>query len=210
MDALNRIGPWLTALAGENPAAVYGLVALLAFTQTGLLFGPILPGNTLLFTAGMLTAGPSQTLSPIFLVLAGAAGAVLGNLANYGQGQWLGRWVFERRERGLVSRESLAKTETFMERHGRTSLYVSPFVPFVRSFLPFVAGMGRMPMAAFLLAGALGVLCWVGAFTLAGGLLGQVPWIKDNLGVVVVGLFVLVTGKILLTLARRRRAERAG
>lgn len=210
MDALNRFGPWLTALAGENPVAVYGLVALLAFTQTGLLFGPILPGNTLLFTAGILTAGPNPAVNPVVLVLAGGCGALLGNLANYAQGIWLGRRVFERRETGLVSRDSLAKTETFMGRHGRTSLYVSPFVPFVRSFLPFVAGMGRMPMPAFVVAGGLGALFWVGAFTLAGGVLGQVPWIKDNLGLVVVSLFVLVSAKIALTLAKRRRVERAG
>lgn len=210
-ELLANLDERLSVLAVEHGAMVYLVLGLIAFSQTGLVLGPAIPGNTLLFTAGMLAGGRDPVLGLAATAGALIAGGVAGNYANYGQGVLLGRTVFEKREKGLVSKEGLAKTDAFFEKHGRLTMLLSPFVPFVRSFAPFVAGVGRMPLGSYSLWGALGVLAWVGAMLVAGSVLGQVPWVRENLGLAVLVLFVVVSAQIgLAVMRKRRRALEAG
>lgn len=196
LDLAQQLGPaFLFVLAG------------IGFTQTGLLLGPLIPGNTLLFTAGVLTGSNGQILTWPNVVFSFIAGALLGNAANYFQGKRLGRGLFEKRETGIISQTSLAKTEAFFSKHGRMTMLFSPFVPIVRSFAPFVAGLGEMPFRSYFGFAALGVALWVVVLVSLGAGIGQVPWIKDNLGVFVVVVFILATAQLLFAFAKKKKSS---
>lgn len=195
---------WLEQFATQNGSAILFVLAGIAFSQTGLLLGPLIPGNTLLFTTGVLTGGHNPVLNWTAAALSFIAGGVLGNIANYAQGQKLGRGVFERRETGLISQKSLVKTEEFFGKHGRMTMIFSPFVPIVRSFAPFFAGMSRMTWPGFLGFSSLGVALWVVVLTSLGAGLGTVPWVRQNLGLFVAVVFILATAQLLFALRRKK------
>lgn len=188
-----------------GPAFLFVLIGI-GFTQTGLLLGPLIPGNTLAFTAGVLTSSESQILTWPNVVFSLIGGALVGNAANYVQGKRLGRGIFEKRETGIISKTSLAKTEAFFTKHGRMTMLFSPFVPIVRSFAPFVAGLGQMPFRSYWWFAALGVALWVVVLVSLGAGLGQVPWIKDNLGIFVVIVFVLASAQLLFAFTKKKKA----
>lgn len=187
-----------------GPGVLFILVGI-AFTQTGLVLGPLIPGNTLLFTAGILSASGNPNLTWPAVTLSFVSGGIIGNAANYVQGQKFGRTLFERRETGLISSASLAKTEAFFTRHGRLTMLFSPFVPFVRSFAPFVAGVSQMRFPSYFLFAALGVALWVTVLVSLGAGLGQIPWVKNNLGTFVIVIFVIISAQLLITVFRKRR-----
>lgn len=195
----------LHGMAQSWGGQIYLLIGFAMFTQTGLVLGPLLPGTTILFAAGMLAGGRDPILNLGVLLTVCMVGALVGNHANYVQGKWLGRKVFQRRETGLVSQESLKKTEAFMDRHGKAALVVSPFTPFVRSFAPFVAGMCALPGRRFAGYATVGVLAWVSCMVMAGAVLGAVPWVRQNIGMVFLAAFGLLTIKMAAEFWKSRR-----
>jgi membrane-associated protein len=197
----DQLGQWVQAW---GPWA-YVILALIAFSQTGLVLGPALPGATILFAAGILAAGSGAALSLPLLIAVCLLGVLVGNQANYIQGARIGRRVFERKETGLLSRASLAKTESFFEKNGKWAMVVAPFVPFIRSFAPFVAGMAKMDYGRYTGFAAMGGTLWVVVHILAGAFLGNIPAVRENLGFVLIGVFALVTGKMLHGLIKSRR-----
>ncbi len=197
---------WLEQFATQNGSAILFVLFGIGFTQTGLLLGPLIPGNTLLFTTGVLTGGQNPVLNWTAAALSFIAGGVLGNVANYVQGQRLGRGIFERRETGLVSQKSLLKTEAFFGKHGRMTMIFSPFVPIVRSFAPFFAGMSRMAWPGYFGFSLLGVALWVVVLTALGAGLGTVPWVRQNLGQFVVVVFILATAQLLFAFTRKKKS----
>lgn len=207
MELLTNLDQRLGDLAAQHGAVVYLVLFAIAFSQTGLLLGPAIPGNTVIFATGMLASGADPILG--WPLAAGSlfAGGAVGNVANYAQGHKFGRAVFERRETGMISRESLDKTDAFFAKHGRWTMILSPFVPFVRSFAPFIAGVGRMHLPPYLTWGALGVAVWVVAMMLAGSALGQVPWIRENIGLALILIFAIVSAQIGLAIYRKSRAK---
>ncbi len=182
-------------------ALVYGVLLLAFLFQTGFLVGPVLPGNPLVFLAGAASA--SGRLSAPLVWLALGTGAFLGNLLNYRQGAVAGPGL----ARSPRRRGSLERAEAFFARHGGRTVAFAAFVPFYRAWVPFVAGMGRMPWGAFVRASLLGAFGWIGAWTLLGRLLGEVPFVKANLDKIVLGIVVLVSIVAVAKLLASRRKE---
>ena len=184
---------------------VYALLFAAFLFQTGFLIGFVLPGNPLVFLAGAVSARPDG-LNPLLVWFVLGAGAFLGNLLNYRQGRAAGP-TFRRRERW---RASIEKAEAFFARHGGRTVAIASFVPFYRAWVPFVAGMGRMAFVPFLLASALGSFGWIGAWTLLGRLLGEVPIVKDNLDKIILGIVLLVSAVAVAKLLQTRRRSIGG
>jgi len=194
---IDALGPW---------AAVF--LAAVIFSESGLLFMAWLPGDSLLFAVGALTATGALPFWPLFALLV-AAGTV-GYWVNYLLGERFACAV-ERRGRVLIVKEKhLRDARAFCERFGVAGIAVARFVPFVRTFAPFVAGMGHMPKATYTLCSVLGCVAWVGGFMAAGSLLGNVPLIRDHLATivlcVVVFAFVPPSLKALHSWNKRRRS----
>lgn len=188
-----------TAL-GQGPL-VYAILFLAFLFQTGFLIGFVLPGNPLVFLAGALSATGRLNSLLVWLVL--GAGAFCGNLVNYRQGFAAGP-AFKRRERW---RESIERSEAFFGRHGGRTVAIAAFVPFYRAWVPFVAGMGRMPFLPFAAASALGAFGWIGAWTLLGRALGEVPAVKNNIDKIMIGIVVLVSIVAIAKVVQARKAR---
>ena len=184
---------------------VYALLFAAFLFQTGFLIGFVLPGNPLVFLAGAVSARPDG-LNPWLVWATLGAGAFLGNLLNYRQGRAAGP-AFGRRERW---RASVEKAEAFFGRHGGRTVAIASFVPFYRAWVPFVAGMGRMPFRLYALSSALGSFGWIGAWTLLGRLLGEVPLVKNNLDKIMLGIVALVSIVAVVKLVQARRQTTRG
>jgi len=190
----------LEAAIGQGPL-VYAILFAAFMFQTGFLIGFALPGNPLVFLAGAVSA--TGRLNPVLVWVVLGAGAFCGNLLNYRQGYAAGP-AFKRRERW---RESIERAEAFFERHGGRTVAVAAFVPFYRAWVPFVAGMGRMPFPAFVRASAIGAFGWIGAWTLLGRLLGEVPMVKNNIDKIIIGIVALVSVIAIVKVVSMRRAR---
>ncbi len=188
------LGPW-----------VYGLLFLIIFCETGLVVTPFLPGDSLLFAVGALLSIPGSSLSlPLMLVLLSTA-AVIGDALNYSIGYRVGPSVFSREDSWLLSREHLLRTQTFYEKYGGKTIFLARFVPIVRTFAPFVAGIGRMRYPRFAVYNVTGGLTWVFAFVLGGYLFGEVPVVKRNFHVVIIAIIVLSIMPAIVEYLRSRR-----
>ena len=182
---------------------VYALLFAAFLFQTGSLVGPVLPGNPLVFLAGAASASGRLNAPLVWLAL--GAGAFLGNLVNYRQGALAGPAVARNPRRAA----SLERAEAFFARHGRRTVALAAFVPFYRAWVPFVAGMGRMGWPAFVRSSALGAFGWIGAWTLLGRVLGEVPLVKANLDKIILGIVLLVSIVAIAKLIQARAKTRA-
>lgn len=176
---------WLFANYGT---AVYVVLFLVIFVETGLVAMPFLPGDSLLFTAGLFAS--SGHLNMFYLVTLLFIAAVLGDNCNYWIGRKIGLKVFHLKFRGkpLVKQEYLDKTHAFFEKHGTKAIIMARFVPFVRTFAPFAAGVGEMNYKKYLSFDVLGGALWIGSLTTAGYLLGGVEWIRKHIDLVCLGI----------------------
>jgi membrane-associated protein len=194
---------WLTQLAdlflhldrhlGEIIAQygvwTYAILVLIVFCETGLVVTPFLPGDSLLFAAGSLAA-LGAGLDPLLLFLLLTAAAIAGDTVNYWVGAWLGKGVTEGRYR-FIRRDYLDRTHRFYERHGGKTIVLARFVPIIRTFAPFVAGVGTMTYARFLTYNVVGGVAWVGLFVWAGYSFGNLPIVKENFSMVILAIIVL-------------------
>ncbi|MFO1508166.1 MAG: DedA family protein [Steroidobacteraceae bacterium] len=190
---------------------IYAILFLIIFAETGFVVTPFLPGDSLLFAVGALSAvDTSGTLTPLAVILALSAAAILGNTANYAIGARIGPPAFSGRYR-FLKLEYLRETEDYFRRYGPMTIVLSRFVPIVRTFAPFVAGVGRMPYARFQAYNITGGAGWVLLFVFAGYLFGNLPWIKRNFGLVtvlIVVVSVIPIGMMMLRVRRERAARR--
>jgi membrane-associated protein len=192
VEMLALYGPW-----------IYGILFLVIFAETGLVVTPFLPGDSLLFAVGALAAADTHgTLTAPFASLLLATAAILGNTVNYSIGRAVGPAAFSGRHR-LLKQEYLRRTEEFFARHGGMAVFLSRFVPIIRTFAPFVAGVGRMPVARFLAYNVAGALCWVLLFIWGGYLFGNIPLVKNNFGLVTIAIIVLSLVPVAGMLLRR-------
>ncbi|MGV3522632.1 MAG: DedA family protein [Candidatus Sericytochromatia bacterium] len=187
----------------------YLLLFVIIFCETGLVVTPFLPGDSLLFAAGTFAALGSLNLALILFLLAVAA--VLGDALNYWIGYHLGPRVF-RQEEGLFFKKAyLDKTQAFYDKYGGKTIILARFVPIVRTFAPFVAGIGRMPYRIFFLYNILGGLLWVGVCTLAGFLFGNIPIVQKNFELAIIGIILVSILPMALEFLKhrteRKRAE---
>jgi membrane-associated protein len=193
----DQLGPWL-----------YVLLFLIVFCETGLVVTPFLPGDSLLFAVGALAATPGSPLQIVPLSVLLVVAAVLGDAVNYWLGKRVGPAIFERESSRFLKREHLLKAQAFYLRHGGKTIILARFVPIVRTFAPFVAGIGRMPYRRFAMFNIVGGVVWVVLFVAAGHAFGNVPAIKRNFHYVIVGIIVVSMLPGLIEFLRARAAAK--
>lgn len=203
---LDRHLQWLVANYG---AWIYAILFAIIFCETGLVVTPFLPGDSLLFVAGTVAAAGNMYVHALFTAL--AAASFLGDNTNYWIGRYIGPRVFSREGSRWLNPAHLDRTRYFYERYGAKTVFLARFVPILRTFAPFVAGIGRMRYGQFLLYSLSGSIAWVGSLTYAGYYFGTVPVVRQNLtlAIVVVVLLSILPG-IFEYWRHRRAAGRAG
>ena len=168
---------------------VYGILFLIIFVETGLVVMPFLPGDSLLFAAGALAAS-TGAMNPWILIILLFVAAVLGDTLNYQIGKYIGPRVFEIDSR-FINKQHLIKTQQFFEKHGGKTIIFARFIPFARTFAPFVAGAGSMNYKFFLSFNVVGGFLWIASFITLGYMFGNVPVIKDNFTYLIFGIIIL-------------------
>ena len=194
---------WLFANYGGT---IYTVLFLVIFIETGLVAMPFLPGDSLLFTAGLFARTGHLQMSYLLILLFIAA--VLGDNCNYWIGRKIGVNIFNLKLKGkaLVKREYLDKTHVFFEKHGTKAIIMARFVPFVRTFAPFAAGIGEMNYRKFLSFDLLGGALWIGSLTTAGYLLGNVGFIREHIDLVCLGIIFISVAPIILSAIQAKKA----
>jgi membrane-associated protein len=189
LDFILHLDTHLLALAQQYGVWVYGILFLIIFSETGLVIAPFLPGDSLLFVAGALGGMGTFDLALLapLLVLA----AFSGDNTNYWIGRLVGLKLFHRPDSRLFRREHLDRTHAFYEKYGGKIILFARFLPVIRTFAPFVAGVGKMRYRLFLLFSALGSVCWIGGFVLLGYFFGNIPLVKNNFMLVVLGIILV-------------------
>jgi membrane-associated protein len=206
LDFFLHLDVHLGEIIARFGAGAYGILFLIVFAETGLVVTPLLPGDSLLFAAGTFAALGSFSLVPLILLL--AAAAILGDTVNY----WIGARVGERAFSGNVrflKQKHLRRTQEFYERHGGKTIVLARFIPIVRTFAPFVAGVGGMHYPRFLLYNVTGGIVWVLLFTLAGYFFGNIPAVRSNFTLVILAIIALSVLPMVVELIRGRRREPA-
>lgn len=167
---------------------IYAILFLIVFVETGLVVMPFLPGDSMLFAAGALAASTGQ-MDPWLLIALLFSAAVLGDTLNYHIGRYIGPRVFEIDSR-FIKKEHLLKTHQFFEKHGGKTIIIARFMPFIRTFAPFVAGAGRMSYKHFLAFNVIGGFLWVASFITVGYFFGSHPFVKENFSHLMLGIIV--------------------
>jgi len=207
-DFLVHLDRHLAALLQQYGTWIYVLLFLIVFCETGLVVTPFLPGDSLLFVAGTLWAAAG--MDPRALGITLIAAALCGDNVNYWIGRYLGPKVFRWERSRFFNRAALDYTRAFYAKHGGKTIVIARFVPIVRTFAPFVAGVGRMSYARFLAFSVGGAVLWVGLLVTAGYLFGNVPVVKNNLTIVIFAIILLSVSPIAIEYLRARaRASRA-
>jgi membrane-associated protein len=193
--------PWIVLNYGT---IIYTVLFLVIFIETGLVAMPFLPGDSLLFMAGLFARSGDLNLGYLFILLFIAA--VLGDNCNYWIGRTIGLKIFNVKLRGkaLVKQEYLDKTHVFFEKHGTKAIIMARFVPFVRTFAPFAAGVAKMDYKKYLAFDLVGGALWIGGLTTAGYLLGEVEFIRKHVDLVCLGIIFMSVLPILLSLGKRK------
>jgi membrane-associated protein len=214
LDLFMATDRFLAAIVERNVVLVYVTLFTIFFSETGLVFMAFLPGDSLLFVAGVVSASPgsqAKGLNVHLLVPVVTLGAALGNTLNYYLGAWLGKKVYDGTI-GWIDQTALMRTRAFFEKHGGKTVMIARFVPVVRSFAPLVAGASGMDVRKFQIFNVLGAGVWVVSLVYGGYLFGNVPLIRDNLGIILILGIGAVLGPLVLTglirLWRLRRPAR--
>jgi membrane-associated protein len=209
IDVLLHLDRYLNQWAGDLGPWTYALLFLIVFAETGLVVTPFLPGDSLLFAVGSLAATDGSPIQVVAVGVVLSAAAVLGDAANYAIGRRVGPRVFTSSTSRLLNREHLHKAQAFYEKYGAKTIVIARFVPIVRTFAPFVAGIGQMSYPRFALYNILGGLLWVWSLLLAGYWFGQREIVKQNFSLVVVAIVVLSVLPIGFEWVKARRAKAA-
>lgn len=167
----------------------YFVLFFVIFLETGFVVTPFLPGDSLLFAAGAFAA--IGALNPFVLLIILSAAAILGDTANYWIGHFIGPKVFQREKSRFFRREYLDRTHEFYEKYGAETIIIARFVPIIRTFAPFVAGIGRMSYGRFLSYNVIGGILWVALFVFGGYFFGNVPFIKKNFSLVIIAIILI-------------------
>ena len=201
VDFVLHLDVHLVELVRDYGTWTYGILFAIIFLETGVVVTPFLPGDSLLFAAGTIAATGALDVHTLFALL--LAAAILGDTANYAIGRRVGPRVFRENVRYL-KREYLLRTEEFYERHGGKTVFLARFLPILRTFAPFVAGIGRMRYGRFLGFNVGGGLVWVGLFLYGGYVFGNLPWVKANFSLVIAAIIVLSIVPLVVEYVRSR------
>lgn len=202
LDIVLRLDHHLMQVALEYGVWVYGLLFLIIFCETGLVVTPFLPGDSLLFVAGAVAAAGAMDIHAMVLLL--IAAAFLGNMLNFQVGRFVGPQVFRKRESWFLKPEYLERTHAFYERHGGKTIVLSRFIPILRTYAPFVAGIGQMSHRRFAMFNLTGGILWVASLSYLGYFFGNLPVVKQNLGWVIIAIVVLSISPAIVEYLRQR------
>jgi membrane-associated protein len=201
---LDRHLQWLVANYGTW---IYLILFAIVFCETGLVVTPFLPGDSLLFVAGAVAAGGGMYVHTLFAVLVVAS--FLGDNTNYWTGRFIGPRLFSREGSRLLQPRHLERTQAFYAKHGGKTVLIARFVPIVRTFAPFVAGMGRMVYARFVAYAFAGAVLWIGSLVFAGYFFGNLPFVRENLSFVIIAIVLISIMPGVIEFVRSRRAAPA-
>src|SRR5215472_2865082 len=200
----------LQQLAAQHPLLMFAALFIVIFAETGLVIFPLLPGDSLLFLAGTVAAVSGVNVHLLVLTL--FAAAVLGDSVNYAVGRYIGPKAFHRPQDTRLGRwlkpQYLQRTHRFYEKYGGFTIIIGRFVPIVRTFGPFLAGVGSMTYRKFLSYNVIGAAAWVASLAYAGFLFGNIPWVKDNLAWIVVAIVIVSVSPAVIQFLRERRAPK--
>jgi membrane-associated protein len=207
VDIVLHLDTHLLKLVAEYGIWVYAILFAIIFSETGFVVTPFLPGDSLLFVAGAIAATGEMNVHALVALLALAA--VLGNSVNYAIGRGLGKYFEEGGGARWLNRKHLDKAHAFYERHGGKAVVISRFLPIVRTYVPFVAGMARMKPREFTIYNVVGAAAWVAGLTFAGYFFGNIPWVKGNLTAIIIGIIVVSLAPLVFAYVKSRMAARA-
>jgi len=207
IDIVLHLDRHLQVLIQNYGAWIYLILFLIIFCETGLVVTPFLPGDSLLFVAGALAATGAMYVHGLFALL--VAASFMGDNTNYWIGRYAGPRVFSREKSWLFNPSHIKRTQQFYERHGGKTVAIARFVPIVRTFAPFVAGIGKMVYSRFLFYSFAGAVFWIGSLVYAGYYFGNIPWVKQNLSLVIIGIIILSIMPGIIEFAKSRMRKRA-
>ena len=191
IDFILHIDVHLAEIIREYGTWTYVILFLIIFAETGLVVAPFLPGDSLLFAAGALCAKPEMGLNVHLMALLLFAAAVIGDTLNYWIGSKIGPAVFKREDSIFLRKKHLERAHAFFEKYGGRAIILARFVPFVRTFVPFVAGVGQMTYSRFLAYNVIGGFIWIYFFTYAGFFFGELPFVQKNFKLVILAIIII-------------------
>ena len=206
IDFILHIDQHLTALSAQYGMWIYAILFLIIFCETGLVATPFLPGDSLLFAAGGIAAVGGMNIHIMVLILLVAA--ILGDAVNFMIGKYFGAKLFSNPDSKIFRRAYLEKTHAFYEKHGGKTIIIARFVPIVRTFAPFVAGMGDMHYGRFIRYNIIGAMAWVLLFSYLGYFFANIPLVKNNLGLVLGAIIVISILPTVIEIVRAKYAAK--
>ena len=205
VDVVLHLDVHLVKMVAQYGVWIYAILFAIIFSETGFVVTPFLPGDSLLFVAGAVAATGGMNAHLLVALL--IAAAFLGNLTNYAIGRWLGRHFFTDHGSRWLNPQHLEKAHAFYDRHGGKAVVISRFLPIVRTYIPFVAGMGSMEPGRFTMFNFAGAVLWVGALTYLGFFFGNIPWIKSNLTAMIIGIILVSLLPLAIAWLRSRKTK---
>jgi len=193
-------------IAAQHGHWLYLILFLIIFAETGLVIMPFLPGDSILFIAGTVIATADLNVHLLVIVL--IAAAILGDTVNYSIGHYIGPRAFDRPDSRWFKQEHLRRTQAFYDRYGGITIIIGRFVPIIRTFAPFLAGVAGMTYTRFLSYNVVGAVLWIVSLVYAGYLFGNIPWVKNNLTLIVFLIVAISLIPAVTTFFQERRAQR--
>jgi len=206
LDFVLHLDKHLSALIQSYGLWTYLILFAIIFLETGLVVTPFLPGDSLLFAAGTFASAKALKVHWLFILL--AAAAILGDTANYWIGHFIGPRVFHQEKSRFFKREYLDRTHRFYEKYGAETIIIARFVPIIRTFAPFVAGIGRMSYWRFISYNVIGGIGWVALFVFGGYFFGNIPFVRRNFSLVIIAIIIISVLPALFEVFRQRRESR--
>lgn len=197
----------IASLAAQYGHWLYAILFLVIFAETGLVVFPFLPGDSILFIAGTVVATADLSIHTLVVVL--IAAAILGDTVNYSIGRYIGPKVYDRPDSRWFRKSHLQRTQAFYDRYGGVTIIIGRFVPIIRTFAPFLAGVAGMRYRRFIAFNVVGGIAWISSLVYAGYLFGNIPWVKQNLSLIVIGIVIVSLIPAITAYVRERRAARS-
>lgn len=210
IDFILHIDRHMVEIVQQYHMWAYAILFLIIFCETGLVFTPFLPGDSLLFVAGAISALPDMPINVHLLVLIVFIAAFLGDSCNYMIGHFFGKRLFSNPDSKIFKQSYLEKTHSFYEKYGGKTIIIARFVPIVRTFAPFVAGMGKMHYSYFIFYNAVGGAAWVTLFCYVGYFFGDLPFVQENLKILIVAIiFISILPAVIEAFRVRLKSRKA-
>ena len=206
-DMLLHLDKYIDLLIRDYGMWTYLIFFIIVFCETGLVVTPFLPGDSLLFVAGTFAALGSLNLMWLLVIL--SAAAILGDTINYWIGNYIGPKVFQMQNSRVFRKEHLDRTHQFYEKYGPITIVIGRFIPIIRTFAPFLAGVGSMTYGKFLTYNVVGGILWIASFTLGGYFFGNLPFVRKNFTAVIIAIIIISVMPTVIEYMRQRRQAKA-